>query len=418
MTSSTAPEICDVLIVGAGPAGLTAATALAPHVSGKVLVLEREAQPGGIPRHSDHPGYGIRDLRRFLSGPEYARRLSTAAAKAGAEIRTRTMVTGWADERTAEVTSPSGRQDIQGRTVILATGARERPRPARLIPGDRPAGIYTTGQLQNLVHLHHQKVGSRAVVVGAELVSYSAAMTLRHAGCQVTLMTSLHRRPEIFAAFALGGRFALGLHVAARTRIAQILGHGRVDGVELENLDTHARRTVKCDTVVFTGDWIPDHELARAAGIIMDPHTRGPVIDVRQATQLPGMFAIGNLVHPVDTADVAALDGRAVAHFVLAHLGGRSVAAPVDGPRLVPGTGLKWISPGLADPRYWPPRGRLLAWPERSVSLPRITIMQGDRRVASQRLPWSASPGRVLRIPAKSLYGIDPAGPDAVVDLA
>src|SRR5205823_2521647 len=139
---------------------------------------DREASAGGIPRHSDHPGYGIRDLKRCLSGPAYARRLVTTARNAGAEIQTPKMVTGWVGERTVEATSPHGRQHIHAKTIILATGARERPRPARLIPGDRPAGIYTTGQLQNLVHLHHRTPGTRAVIVGAELVSWSAAMTL------------------------------------------------------------------------------------------------------------------------------------------------------------------------------------------------------------------------------------------------
>jgi flavin-dependent dehydrogenase len=136
-----------------------------------VLVLDREETAGGIPRHSDHVGYGIRDLHRMMSGPAYARRLASAAANAGAAIRTRATVTGWADGRCLEVTTPQGRLRIDARAVVLATGARERPRPARLIPGDRPAGVYTTGHLQNLVHLHHGKVGSGAVVVGGELVS-------------------------------------------------------------------------------------------------------------------------------------------------------------------------------------------------------------------------------------------------------
>lgn len=160
----------DVAIVGGGPAGLTAAAELAPYH--KVVVLERELAAGGIPRHSDHPGYGIRDMKTFISGPAYARRLVQGAVTAGASIRTSAMVTGWADATALDVTSPQGRERIDARAVVLATGARERPRPARMIPGDRPAGVYTTGHLQNAVHLKHRQVGSRAVVVGAELVSY------------------------------------------------------------------------------------------------------------------------------------------------------------------------------------------------------------------------------------------------------
>ena len=175
-------EHVSVAIVGGGPSGLTAAAALARQVDGTVLVIEREAETGGIPRHSDHLGYGIRDLRRFVSGPAYAKRLTAAAQDAGAVLETEAMVTGWAGERQLRVTSPRGIRTVTADAVVLATGARERPRPARLVPGDRPDGVYTTGQLQNLVHLHHARVGSRAVVVGAELVSWSAVLTLPLSG--------------------------------------------------------------------------------------------------------------------------------------------------------------------------------------------------------------------------------------------
>lgn len=406
----------DVLIIGAGPAGLTAAATLAPRLTGHVLVLDREAAAGGIPRHSDHPGYGIRDLKRFLSGPAYARRLVTTARNAGAEIQTQTMVTGWAGERTVEATSPHGRQHIHAKAIVLATGARERPRPARLIPGDRPAGVYTTGQLQNLVHLHHRTPGTRAVIVGAELVSWSAAMTLREAHCQPILMTSAHPAPEAYAAFTIPGRLALKIPVATRTRITRIIGQGRVSAVEIENLDTHARRTIDCDTVIFTGDWIPDNELARAANLQIDPNTRGPLIDTRQATTSPGVFAIGNITHPVDTADVAALDGQAVAHHVLAHLHGQPTATP-SGPTIQPGQHLKWITPGILNPIAQPPRNRLLAWPQNHINLPTVTITQDGTKLARRRLPWPASPGRVFRIPSSLLANANRQGGAITIEL-
>ena len=146
----------DVAIIGAGPAGLTAAAELATDPALKVTILEREAHAGGIPRHSDHLGYGMRDMKTFITGPAYARKLVAKATAAGAHILTEAMVTGWHDEHSLDVTSPQGRLQVDARAIILATGARERPRPARLIPGDRPARVYTTGQLQNLVHLHHR----------------------------------------------------------------------------------------------------------------------------------------------------------------------------------------------------------------------------------------------------------------------
>ncbi|MFI7277030.1 NAD(P)/FAD-dependent oxidoreductase [Streptomyces sp. NPDC049879] len=410
-----APDLLtpDVLIIGAGPAGLTAAARLAPRVAGEVLVVDREAEAGGIPRHSDHTGYGLRDLRRVMTGPRYARHLTERALAAGAVIRTRTMVTGWAADDTVEVTSPQGRLHIRARAIVLATGARERPRPARRIPGDRPHGVYTTGQLQNIVHLHHGKVGKRAVVVGGELVSWSAVLTLREAGCDTALMVSRYAKAESYAAFTLPGRTVLGVPVATRARVTRVIGKGRLTGVEIENLDTRARRVVACDTVVFTGDWIPDHELARAAGIDLDPRTLGPLVDTALRTSRPGVYAAGNLLHPVDTADIAALDGKHVADQVLHRLAGTDTApgGPGEGVRVHAEGALRWIAPGLlrpGDPA--PPRNRLLLWTDEFVRVPRVTVRQDGRVVARRTLPWPAAPGRVLRIPWSVMKDVDRHG--------
>ncbi|MFD4956106.1 MULTISPECIES: NAD(P)/FAD-dependent oxidoreductase [unclassified Streptomyces] len=399
----------DVLIIGAGPAGLTAAAELAGRRAGRVLVVDREQDAGGIPRHSDHTGYGLRDLRRVMTGPAYARHLVRQATGAGAEIRTRTMVTGWADEHTVDVTSPDGRYRIRPRAIVLATGARERPRTARRIPGDRPHGVYTTGQLQNLVHLHHQPVGKRAVIVGGELVSWSAAVTLREAGCTPALMVSQYPKAESYAAFNAAGRTVLRVPVATRTRVTRVIGKGRCQAVEIEHLDTGRRRTVACDTVVFTGDWIPDHELARSAGITLDEGTLGPLTDTALRTSRPGVFAAGNLLHPVDTADVAALDGRHVARQVVHHLNGED--RPAEGVRLIADAPFRWVAPQIlrpGDPA--PARGRLLLWTDEFVRLPKVTVRQDGRTLARRTLAWPAAPGRVFRVPAGLLDGVSPTG--------
>ncbi|OMB77518.1 NAD(P)/FAD-dependent oxidoreductase [Mycolicibacterium conceptionense] len=400
----------DVAIIGGGPAGLTAAAELAHDSNLNVVVLERESEAGGIPRHSDHPGYGIRDMLTFISGPAYARRLVREATAAGAEIRTATMVTGWAGEKSLELTSPAGREQLDARAVILATGARERARPARLIPGDRPGGVYTTGQLQNTVHLQRRSVGKRAVVVGAELVSYSAVLTLKHAGCETTLMTSEYPSPESYAVFNLAGRTPLmNVEVATTTRVTRIFGRGVVVGAEIENTRTGRRRIVACDTVVFTGDWIPDHELARTAGLDMDAKSLGPVVDTALRTSREGVFAIGNLLHPVDTADIAALDGRHVAAQVRRYLSG--AATPSEGVRIEAAAPLRWVAPGLLRPRDpAPARHRLLLWTDTLVRIPKVVARQDGTVIGRKTLPWPASPGRVFRVPSSILDKADRRG--------
>jgi thioredoxin reductase len=408
-----APE---VLIIGGGPAGLTAAARLAGRVHGDVLVLDREKQAGGIPRHSDHPGYGIRDMKRVISGPAYAHRLVRAAEGAGAVIHTEAMVTGWDGDGNAQVTSPQGRLFVHAKAVVLATGARERPRTARLIPGDRPAGVYTTGQLQNLVHLHDGVPGQRAVVVGGEPVSWSAVVTLRQAGARTVLMTTQYPSPESYGAFNIGGKFAWHVPVAARTRVVRVIGRPRVEAIEIENLDSGDRRVVECDTVVFTGDWIPDHELARLAGLELDPGTGGPLTDTALRTSRPGTFAAGNLLHPVDTADIAALDGRHVADQVCAWLAGRRPDARAV--RIRAQKPFRWIAPGLlrpGDPA--PSRRRLLLWTDELVRVPHVTVTQDGRVIGLRRLPWPASPGRVFRLPWSLLGSVDPGGGDVTIGL-
>ncbi|MEV6107510.1 FAD-dependent oxidoreductase [Streptomyces sp. NPDC051940] len=394
----------DVAIVGAGPAGLAAAARLAPHV-GSVLVLERERAAGGIPRHSDHTGFGIRDLRRVMRGPAYARTLAERAVDAGAQLLTEATVTGWCGERSLEVTTPQGLLRVDARAVILATGARERPRSARLIPGDRPSGVFTTGQLQNLVHLHGGSPGRRAVVVGAEPVSWLAVLTLRESGCRPVLMTTCHPVPESYRA----ARHLLRVPVATRTRLVRVIGRRRLEAVELEHTDTGSRRTVACDTLVLTGDWIPDHELARAAGLAMDPGTRGPLTDTALRTSTDGIFAAGNLLHPADTADVAALDGRHAAASTLRYLAAPAVPRPPLA--LEADTPFRWVTPGLfrpGDPP--PPRARLLLWSDALVRTPRVTVHQDSRLLTARPLPWPATPGRVFRVPWRLLAGVDPGG--------
>ncbi|WP_299561329.1 FAD-dependent oxidoreductase [uncultured Mycolicibacterium sp.] len=406
-----------VAIIGGGPSGLTAAAALAPVVGGEVLVLEREPQTGGIPRHSDHPGYGVRDLRRFVSGPQYARRLTALAADAGATLETEAMVTGWAGERSLQVTSPRGVRTVTADAVVLATGARERPRPARLVPGDRVDGVYTTGQLQNLVHLHHLPVGRRAVVVGAELVSWSAVMTLREAGCATVAMVSGYPRAEAYTAFRVPGRALLDGPVLTRSRVVGIHGKGRVRAVTVAHLDTGARTVIDCDTVVFTGDWIPDHELARTGGLAMDPATRGPLVDAALRTSAPGVFAAGNLLHPVDTADNAALDGRHVAAAVRHWLDRRFQPAPTV--RIRAAAPFRWVAPQLvAGDAVAAPRGNLVLWADEYRRFPRLRAVQDGRTVGTARTAWPVAPGRVYRAPWSLVAGADPAGGDVVIELA
>lgn len=320
------------------------------------------------------------------------------------------------------ITGPGGIERISARAVLLATGARERPRSARLIPGDRPAGVYTTGQLQQAVHLHHQPIGRRAVIVGTEHVAYSAALTLRHAGVEVrALLTDLPRQ-QSYAAFHHALRLAYAIPVLTAHTITAIQGRDRVTGIAVRRPDG-TESVIACDTVVFTGDWIPDHELARRAGLPLDPGTRGPAVTAAMSTTHPGVFAVGNVVHPVETADNAALSARAAARSVLAHLnapmpatGTGPIPSPADGAVPVRVTGaLRWAVPNLLHPDAHPYRDRLILWAAAVARHPTIEIRQDARLLWSTRLHRTLVPGRPYYLPAHWLPEIEPYG--ATVEL-
>ena len=371
----------DVVIVGGGPAGLTAARELAPLVSGRVVVVEREAHSGGVPRHSNHQGYGIRDLKRSLTGPTYAAALTRLATRAGAEIVTSTTVTSIDEDKTVHLTGPDGPRTLSPRAIIVATGARERPRAARLVPGDRAGGIFTTGQLQQWVELEKPPVGRRAIVVGAEHVSFSAVLTLRHAGVRVVaLATDLPRHQGVRGA-ALVARLLWRCRVSTLTRVTDLRGAPRLRSVELEDLRTGQRQWVDCDTIVFTGDWIPDVELARRSSLEIDEHTLGPATDDVGRTSRAGIYAVGNLVHPVETADRCALVARDVARAVAADLSSDSREPAFD---VRAGAGLAWVWPQRLTPAT--SSGYLHLRFSRFSSSRHVTATQGGEVVGRARV--------------------------------
>ncbi len=407
-----------VTIVGGGPAGLAAAIELRARGVGEVVVIEREAEVGGIPRHARHQGFGVRDLRRPLSGPAYARRYAGLARVAGVDVLTETMATGWADGA-LELTSPGGRSTLSPSAIVLATGCRERPRSARLVPGSRPGGVMTTGMLQQLVYLQRRSAGQRALIVGAEHVSFSAITTLAHGGARALALTTELAHHQSLAAFRLGARVRYGVPVWTRTRVSEIRGRERVEEVELTDLDSGGRREVACDTVVFSADWVPDHELAVLGGVELDALTRGPAVDPGLHSSRAGVFAAGNLLHGAEQADVAALSGRHVAASVSRYLA--TGEWPAQRVRVHCQPPLGWIAPNAlsrgAGPAAAPARGHFALRAREYLRAPRVEVVQDGRELWSGRLA-RLMPGRSARLSASWTDRVDPAGGPVSVRLA
>jgi len=408
----------DVLIVGAGPAGLAAAIELRRLGVQDVLVIDREPEAGGVPRHCAHTGFGLRDLHRVMGGPAYARHYRRAAAAAGAVIRTQTTLTGWAEVWSgqpgpvgATLTSPAGIETVHASAVLLATGCRERPRTARLVPGSRPSGLLTTGELQQRVYLHGQRLTGRAVIVGAEHVSFSAMLTLAHAGADVVGLVTEQPRHQSLAAFRLGARLIWRVPVWTQTTVTEILGSEQVTAVRLRDHRTGADRTVACDLVVFSADWIPDNEHVRLAGARMDPGSRSPIVDTALRTSLPGLFAAGNLVHAAETADIAAISGRHAAAQMAPFLS-LPVGATTDSAPTVPvtvGLPLQWISPGaIRVPGPLPPRDRFVLRSSARLPASHLEVRQSEKLLYRERA--RLMPGRSVQLAADWVTRVSSVG--------
>jgi len=317
----------DVLIIGAGPAGIGAALELKKLGIRDIAIAEREPEGGGIPRMCGHLGFGLNDLHRIMTGPAYARKYREMAEKAGIKIHTSTTITGWNNAAGdgglsyLSYTSPNGPGTIEAKSILLAMGVRERPRAARLVPGYRPQGVYTTGSLQRFVYEHDLPVGKRAVIIGAERVSLSVVMTLMHAEVRVLNMITELPHHQLYLPVFLPAKILyadiLGrAPILTNMRVTNIFGRQRVEGIEVTDLESGKTQIIECDTVVFTGDWIPENELVRKGNIKTGKPSLGPQVDSLFRTSQHGVFAAGNLLRGVETADWAALEGRSAARSI------------------------------------------------------------------------------------------------------
>lgn len=246
----------DAVIIGGGPAGLSAARRLADLGVANVTVLEREQESGGIPRHCGHSGFGWQSHHRIWTGPRFAAELRRSVE--GLDVRTGHTVLG-IDGDVLSIQNANGVSQISAKRILLATGTRETPRAARLIGGSRPQGVMNTGALQAHVFLRRHKPFERPVIVGSEWVSFSAILTCRHLGIRPVMMIEENERISAPRPGDLIARLVYGVPVLTRTTLVSIEGRSQVEAVVIEKNGQHQR--VACDGVILTGQFVPEASL-------------------------------------------------------------------------------------------------------------------------------------------------------------
>lgn len=399
----------DVVVIGSGPGGLAAAISAKKTGADRVLIIERDVEPGGILLQCIHNGFGVEVFKQDLPGPAYAQRFIDEAFQVGVEFMLDTMVLEITRERRiTAVSRKHGFVELQARAVVLAMGCRERTRAQIRLPGHRPAGVYTAGTAQRWVNVEGYMPGKRFVILGSGDIGMIMARRLTYEGAKVErvleVMPYLSGLTRNYVQCLLDNDIELQL----RHTVRRILGKNRVEAVEAVAVDEQmnyipgTEEIIPCDTLLLSVGLIPENELSRQAGVAIDPITGGPFVDDSFQTSVPGIFSAGNVVHVYDLVDwvteAGLTAGKSAARLV------RSGLAAGDGPALPlkAGENVRYVVPHTLRPDHLADGDiRVQLRVRQPLERPVWVELRSDDKLLHRKGEPYARPGEMITLPVR-----------------
>ena len=347
----------EIVIIGGGPAGLAAAIAAYDAGCRSILILERDSQLGGILNQCIHNGFGLHTFGEELTGPEYAARFARQVLDRGIAYKLNTMVLSiGGDKKITAVNRTDGLIEIEATAVILAMGCRERSRGALNIPGFRPAGIYSAGTAQRLVNIEGFLPGRRVVILGSGDIGLIMARRMTLEGAKVLVVAELMPYSGGLKRNIVQCLNDFGIPLKLSHTVVDIQGRERVTGVTIAEVGPDRKPIpgteihYDCDTLLLSCGLLPENELSRGMGVTISPVTNGPIVDESLQTNIPGVFAAGNVLHVHDLVDFVSEEAAAAGRAAVRYLAN----GPQDRGREIPITfegGPRYTVPASIDPK-------------------------------------------------------------------
>lgn len=396
----------DVLVIGAGPAGLAAAIAAREDGIDNLLVLEREHTPGGILRQCIHNGFGLHRFKEEFTGPEYAQKDIDRARELNINIQCDTTVLSVeANHRVTCVSAEHGVQIFEAGSIVLAMGCRERPRGALGTPGTRCAGIYSAGTAQKFVNLEGYMPGKRVVILGSGDIGLIMARRMTLQGAKVLACVELMPFSSGLNRNIVQCLNDYDIPLYLSHTVIDIQGKERLTGVTVAEVD-ECRQPIPgteihfdCDTLLLSVGLIPENELSIGAGVQLSPLTQGAVVDDQLQTSVPGIFACGNVLHVHDLVDFVSNESFKAGHAAAAYARGQLQDTPVA--QVKDGDGVRGVVPQQIHLRGEDSQSvELMFRPSAVFKNATVVVRSGDKEIARKKAPIFA-PGEMVELTLK-----------------